>query len=221
MKKLSVITVVALFVVGCHFGGLGTGVKGSGVRKTEQRTVNPFSSMTTEGAFEIVVVCQKPQTFEISGDDNLLPLVGADVSGGVLHIKNTQNYSAHEPITIKISVPDIAFVRVDGAGTMEISALKNDNLKIKSNGAPTIRVAGETKLLEISANGAGKIDAHKLRATSATVEANGVPGIEVFASDDLNVNVSGPARILYHGDPKVTKTINGPGSVEKKESAGS
>lgn len=220
MKKLALLVIVVSMLVGCHFSGMG-GVPGSGVRKTEQRTLDPFSSITTEGAFEIEVVAQKPQSLEISGDDNLLPLVSTEVSKGVLRIKNTRGYSTREPLKIKISVPNVEFIRTDGAGRMEISGLKNDSLKIHSNGAPTIHVAGETKALEINTNGAGKIDTHKLRATSAVIEANGVPTVEVFASDDLKVNVSGPAHVIYHGDPKVTKTVNGPGSVDKKQSEGS
>lgn len=221
MKKLALVAVVALLVAGCHVGGIGGGVAGSGVRKTEQRNLDPFSSITTEGALDIEVVAQKAQTLAISGDDNLLPLVNTDVSNGVLRISNTRGYSTREALTIKISVPDVVFVRANGAGTMEISGLKNDKFKIHINGAPTIRVAGETKALEINANGAGKVDAHKLRSTSAVVEANGVPTIQVFVTDDLNVSVSGPAHVIYMGDPKVTKTVNGPGSVEKKESGGS
>jgi hypothetical protein len=164
---------------------------------------------------------QKPQSVEISGDDNLLPLVSTEVSKGVLRINGKRGYSSREPIKIRISVPNVEFIRMDGAGRMDVTGLKNDNLKIHTNGAPTIHVAGDTRALEINANGAGKIDTHKLRAATAVIEANGVPTVEVSASDDLNVNVSGPAHVIYHGDPKVTKTVNGPGSVDKKETEGS
>ena len=69
-------------------------------------------------------------------------------------------------------------------------------------------------------HGAGKIDAHKLRAGKGTVEANGVATIEVFASEELNVTVSGPASVIYSGDPKLNKKVNGPGSVERRASEG-
>jgi hypothetical protein len=32
----------------------------------------------------------------------------------------------------------------------------------------------------------------------------------------LDVTISGPSRVTYKGDPVVTKTVHGPGSVEKK-----
>jgi hypothetical protein len=48
-----------------------------------------------------------------------------------------------------------------------------------------------------------------------------VAGIEVYAREHLNVTVSGPSHVIYQGDAVVNKTVNGPGSVEKKESEGS
>ena len=105
-----------------------------------------------------------------------------------------------------------------GAGNISIAGLKNDKFEIESEGAPTITVSGETGMLSIDTSGAAKIDAHKLRASKSVVDSKGVSNIQVNASDELDVTVSGPSHVVYEGDPKLTKTINGPGSVEKKSS---
>ena len=166
------------------------------------------------------MVAQQPQSLEIEGDDNLLALVATDVSGGVLRIKNLRGYSTNDPIKIRISVQNIDAVTANGAGKMEISGLNNDKFEIDSNGAPTIKVSGQTKALAIDANGAGNIDAHKLRAANAEVESKGVAKVEVYASDQLNVTISGPSTVIYDGDPDLNQTINGPGSIKKRESGG-
>jgi hypothetical protein len=36
----------------------------------------------------------------------------------------------------------------------------------------------------------------------------------------LDVTVSGPSQVIYDGDPSVNQTVNGPGSVQKRESGG-
>lgn len=221
MKKAAISILLAATLFGCQYvGKIHEGVAGSGVRKAEKRTLSPFTSLATEGAFEIEVVCQKPHSFEIEGDDNLLPLVSSEVSNGTLRIKNLRGYSTDETIKIRISAPNIDSLTAQGAGTIEITGVSNEKFEINSDGAPTIRVTGETKTLDIEANGAGKIDTHKLRATRAIVESNGVSQIELFASQELDVTVSGPSRVIYEGDPKVNKKVNGPGSVEKRESSG-
>jgi hypothetical protein len=207
-------------VAGCHNGILNR-VSGSGNRERQKRNVASFNSISYNGAFDVDIVCQQPVSLEIEGDDNILPLVGTEVSNNVLHIKNLRNYSASEPIKLKISVPNLEGIAINGAGKIEVSGMKNEKFEIDANGAPTLRVSGETKLVEIDANGAGKIDTHKLRASKAIVDTKGVSKVDVYATDQLDVTVSGPSHVTYQGDPVVNKTINGPGSVEKKTSGGS
>ena len=220
MKKILLIAVFCSLATGCHFAVQMHGVTGSGVRKVEKRELSSFTSIATDGAFEIEVVCQQPQAVEIEGDDNLLPLVSTTVSSGVLRINNARGYSTRTPMRIKISVPNIEGITANGAGTIEISRLKNDKCDINSNGAPTIRVSGETKELEVDANGAGSVDAHKLRASRAEVDSKGVAKVEVYASGSLNVTVSGPSHVIYDGDPEVNQTVNGPGSVQRRDPGG-
>jgi hypothetical protein len=219
VKKFALLIVLIAVASACH--GIHPGVKGSGKLLREKRNVGSFDSISTEGAFDIEVVCQKPQEIEISGDDNILPLVTTEVANNVLHVKSLRNYSTSKPLSLRISAPDLVGIRSSGAGTIEVSGVKNDRFEIDVNGAPTIRASGETKALKIDANGAGNIDTHKLRATRVEVESKGVSGVEVFAAEQLDVTVSGPSHVLYRGNPVVNKTVNGPGSVEKKESEGS
>lgn len=220
MKKVVLIIFLCSLASGCHYAAEMHGVTGSGVRKIEKRELKAFTSISTDGAFEIEVVCQQPQTLEIEGDDNLLPMVSTEVSNGVLRINNSGSYSTRTPMKIKISVPNIDGITANGAGTIEVSRLKNDKFDVDSNGAPTIRVSGETKELEIDANGAGHVDAHKLRASRAGVESKGVAKVEVFASDVLKVTVSGPSQVIYDGDPEVSQSVNGPGSVKRRDPGG-
>jgi hypothetical protein len=218
VKKFVLLIILIAAAAGCHIGHHN--VSGSGKRKTEKRSVGSFSSISTEGAFEIEVVCQKPQDIEIKGDDNIVPLVTTEVSNNVLHIKSLGGYSTSEPLTLKISVPDLEGISATGAGTIEVSGLKNEKFTINANGAPTIRASGETMTVKIEAVGAGKVDTHKLHAARVEVEAKGVAGVEVYAREQLDVNISGPSHVIYQGDAVVHKRVVGPGSVEKKESEG-
>jgi len=205
---------------GCHFQ-IHDEITGSGVRQKQKREVATFTSIATEGAFEIAVVCQKPQSVEVEGDDNLLPLITTEVSNNVLHIRSNRSYSVNDPVKVTISVPNLEGISSSGAGKLDVAGIKNEKFEIDANGATSIRLAGETKFLDIDTNGAGKIDAHKLRAAQGVVEAKGVARVDVNVTEQLKVTVSGPSHVTYEGDPVLNKTVNGPGSVEKKEAEGS
>jgi len=120
-------------------------------------------SIETSGAFEVEVTCQKTPGFEIEADDNILPLVQTEVSGGVLRITTTKSYSSNGGIKVRINAPDLASVKSTGAGKFNISGLKNDNFEIRSTGAATVVASGQSKSVKINSTGAGKIDKLKLR----------------------------------------------------------
>lgn len=220
MKRIALALLLTSLVVGCTHGMFNQ-ARGSGNRERQIRPVAPFTSISTEGAFEIEIVSQKPFALKIEGDDNILPLIGTDVSGSVLYIKNRRGYSVSEPIRIAISVPDLEGLTSSGAGRLKVTGLKNEKFEVDINGAPAIEVSGETNLLKIKANGAGTIDTRRLRAANADVNSNGVSNIALYARDQLDVVVSGPSHVTYEGNPVVNKTVNGPGAVQKKASEGS
>ena len=218
MKKIVLLVLIAL-ASGCH--SFHDEIAGSGKLQKEKREVGSFTSISTEGAFDLQIVCQKPLNLELEGDDNILPLVSTEVSNNVLHIKSLRGYSVSEPITLRISVPNLEGISARGAGNIQVSGIGNEKFDIDASGAPTIRAAGETRGLNIDASGAGKIDTHRLRAAQVVIDSKGVSNIEVHASERLDVIVSGPSHVTYEGDAVVNQTVHGPGKVEKKESGGS
>jgi hypothetical protein len=219
VKRTLLLFVLIAAVSGCH--RIHDEIPGSGRLQKQRREVGSFNSISTEGAFDLEIVCQKPQSLEIEGDDNVLPLITTEVSNKVLHIRSLRGYSVSEPVTLRITLPDLEGISVSGAGNIEVSGIKNERFVIDANGAPAIRAAGETGVLNIDANGAGKIDTHKLRAARVVVDSKGVSKVEVYAAEQLDVTVSGPSHVIYEGAAVVNRTVNGPGSVEKKESEGS
>lgn len=204
---------------GCSYIGKGgKGVQGTGVRKTEKRDLGPFKSIETTGAYEIDVNCQKPASFEIEGDDNILPLIRTEVRDGVLRVSPEKSYNPRLSLILRISLPDLESLSTQGAGKVHIVDVKNEKLALHSTGAAMIDAAGQTKTVRIESTGAGKIDTSNLRAEKAEIQVTGAASVDVFASEQLDVSVSGAGRVAYSGDPKiVNKNVSGIGSVSKKD----
>lgn len=197
------------------------GIQGSGTIKTEKRELGAFNSVETTGAYEIRITCQQTQSFEIEGDDNILPIIRTDVRGGVLHISNEQNYQARRPLVIRISVPDLQRIASLGAGDIRIAKVKNEKLDVQSTGAARIEADGDTKFVTISSTGAGKVEMYNLRAERAKVTVTGAAKVDVYASQQLDATVSGVGSVTYDGNPPVVnKSVSGIGQVNARETAG-
>lgn len=223
MRKIAplfwLLLLLPVLAAGCHHGRFAQ-VQGNGKRELQKRHVAAFTSISANGAFMIEVTCQKDASLEIEGDENVLDFVKTDVNSNILRLENSQNYSVSEPIRVRISVPNLEGLAVNGAGHIDVKGVKNDKFEIDTNGAPAITVAGTTKMVDIAANGAGKVDAQNLHATRAVVDARGVARVEVDVSDQLDVEISGPASVNYNGNPSVNKTIHGPGKLTRKGGEG-
>jgi Putative auto-transporter adhesin, head GIN domain len=220
MKKLAwLLLLLPILAAGCHHGRFAE-ITGNGKRELQKRQVAPFTSISTNGAFTIEVTCQKDLSLEIEGDENVLDLVKTEVDNNILRLDNKQSFSISEPIKIRISVPNLEGLAVNGAGHIDIKGIKNDKFEIDTNGAPTITVAGTTKMVDIAANGAGKVDTQNLHATRAVVDARGVAKVDLDVSDQLDVEISGPSSVTYSGNPSVNKNIQGPGKLTRKGGEG-
>ena len=220
MKKLALLLLASTIVVaGCHHG-MRARITGSGKRVSQKRQVAPFTSISTEGAFNIEVTCQKDAGLEVEGDDNVLDVVTAEVSNNVLRLRSSKDYSVSDPVKFKITVPNLEGLSVSGAGKVDIKGMNNDKFEIDSSGAPAISVTGNTKVVDIDTSGAAKIDTHNLHASRAVVDSRGVSKVDLDVADQLDVTISGPSQVTYKGDPVVNKTVHGPGKVEKRVSEG-
>jgi len=220
MKKLAwLFLLLPIVAAGCHHGRFAE-IKGNGKRELQKRQVASFTSISTNGAFTIEVTCQKDLSLEIEGDENVLGFVKTEVGGNILRLENSQNYDISEPILVRISVPNLEGLAVNGAGHITVKGVNNDKFEIDTNGAPAITVSGKTKLVDIAANGAGKVDTQNLHATRAVVDARGVAKIDLDVSDQLDVEISGPSSVTYNGNPTVNKNIHGPGKLTRKGGEG-
>jgi hypothetical protein len=220
MKRPSLIVfailIMALAASACRY--IGRGVRGSGNRQTEKRELAPFKSVDASGAYEVNIVCQQSQTFEIEGDDNILPIIKTEVTNGVLRIHSDQAYNSSKPIAIRISVPDLEKFTTAGAGDVHVSSVKNDQLVLSSTGASNIEASGQTRFVDISTSGAGNIETDSLHAERAKITVSGAANVDVYASQQLDVSVSGIGSVTYSGNPPVVnKSVSGIGSVSKKE----
>lgn len=238
---MSVAAAALLLVAGCGDIGIGDGggdrVRGSGEVIAETRSVAGFEGIVLAGEGQVLFAAGSDGLIEIETDDNLHSLIQAEVSGGVLTISTEQGVDIDptDDVTYRLGCPEISSVTLSGAGTIDLDgcgttgrlelelagagtilapSLDVSTVRVLLPGAGSIEAAGSADRLEVELAGAGEFDGVDLQATDGSVMSSGVGLTSVWATDNLDLRLTGVGSIRYYGEPSVTTTVTGVGTVE-------
>jgi hypothetical protein len=226
MKKIGLLIFAVALIIGVSsafsvsfgkFSFFKQRIAGSGVAKTETRTVEDFQNIETSGAMIVEVKTSKEFFVEVEADDNLLEYVKTEIDGDTLKIYSKGWLSPKNKMIVRVSMPEIDEAEASGASNISISGIQNDRLSVSASGASKITLSGEVQSLIIDLSGASKLDANELQSKNVEVDASGASNASINASETLNADASGASRISYFGDATdVNKRTSGASSVSKK-----
>jgi hypothetical protein len=217
VSSLSIRTVgLAALVVASGCGRGGSGVRGSGTIKTETRSASGFSHIVLAGEGDVTITQSGIETLEVEADDNLLPLITSTVSGSTLDLRTTGSVHPTKPIHYTVTVKDFTELDLSGAGNGTATQINATAIKIVLSGSGNANISGKTRSQDVTISGAGNYQAPELASKTAKVAINGAGNAVVEVSDALDAQISGVGSVEYIGDPKVTKTISGVGTLHKR-----
>jgi hypothetical protein len=228
----------ALFLAGSGVFALGAREsEGSGIVRTESRTVAAFTAIVIEGSGNVTLSQGRTQSLAVETDDNLLPLVKTEVRAGVLYLGFAQGV---KPVHVSqleflISVPELTAVKISGSGNLhatgliradalplEISGsggiyseLAVGRLGVMISGSGGITAEGKAEQLSVTISGSGSVQARDLASVAAQVNVNGSGEAVISARRTISINVSGSGRVAYGGGAKATITTSGSGVVQR------
>jgi hypothetical protein len=234
MKSLYAIFIIA-FLTGC--GTVGTQIRGNGNIKTTHRDIGDARAIQITGSFHTEIVRGDPG-ISITGDENLFDYMVTEVKDDQLfvHLKYRTVFFNSNALTVKISLPDINEIKLDGSGevsgdndfintkrlTVQLKGTGIVNLTVRSSeleadldGSGRINIKGETNSLMSRIDGSGELNTVTTICKNADITIVGSGKAKVFASQSLNANISGSGNIYYTGNASVNKNITHSGRVVK------
>ncbi|HEX3483370.1 MAG TPA: head GIN domain-containing protein [Kofleriaceae bacterium] len=203
---------VLVVLAGCSW----TGVPGSGNAKTETRTVPAFSAVEVTGPIDADIAIGPEPRVEITGDDNIVPLITSDVHGDRLEIGTRKNIRTSVHLIARITVPRLTGVTLTGSGDITAHGVQSDRLRVTLSGSGTIRADGTAREAEVELVGSGTVALDKLAAERASVSVSGSGDVAIAAGKALDVSITGSGDVTYRGDPELKKQITGSGNVRKR-----
>ena len=235
-NKRKIVIWVGLLAVMALLAGCSVGATvGSGKVATETRAVSGVEAVEFAFVGDMTITQGDEESLTITGDDNILPLIKSDVTGGVLRVY-TQGVNMAQSITplryelkVKdlsrmtlsgagsINAPELTTERlratVSGAGTLRVDALAADALEVSLSGIGDANIAGVVERQQVTLAGAGTYFGEELRSGVADTTISGLGNAKVWVTEKLNATISGAGSIEYKGDPQVTQQVSGVGSV--------
>lgn len=215
MKNKALILILILLTVfnACTFWG----VRGNGKIKTQVRTIQSFDRLEVGGAFNIKVEVGKEPSLKIQAEENLLPLIKTSVINGNLIIETKKGLNPRKEIKILVTTPNINYVDVSGANSLQIFNIDEEMFEVNLSGAGSIYLNGKVEKLSADLSGAGSIDSKDLIANEVEISVSGAASADVFAKGKIDASVSGVGSINYYGNPKkVNSNVSGVGSINRK-----
>jgi hypothetical protein len=214
-----------------------TMIEGSGNKTTQTRPAGGFDRVELYGVGRLIVRQTGTESLTIEGDDNIVPVIKSDVSGGTLRIglENNQNIRPRVPLVFNVTANVLSGLYLSGAGSVEADDIRADDfetrlsgagsthlgnltaasLKVVLSGAGDFTLSGNTSTQEVTLTGAGSYRAGDLLSRNASVRASGAGSATVRVSDHLNASLSGVGSIRYYGSPMVQQHKSGVGSITK------
>jgi len=203
---------VIVMLAGCSW----TGVPGSGNAKTEPRNVPAFSAVDIAGPIDADIATCPESRVEITGDDNIVPLITSDVHGDRLEIGTRKNFRTNVHLVARITVPRLTGIGLTGSGDITAHGVQADRLSVTLTGSGTIRADGTAHEAEVELVGSGTVALDKLAAERASVSVSGSGDVAVAPSKALDVSITGSGDVSYRGDPELKKRITGSGNVSRR-----
>ena len=234
------ILVSVLALVGCHSSSNTTStrrVDGSGVLDQESRQVAAFARVLFAAIGEVDIEQGAQQALSIEAEDNLLTYLETDVIGDelLISIANGIDLNPTMPIQFNLTVVDLAEVThagvgsidvpdlvapqlslsLAGVGDLDVTNLTGQTLDVNHAGVGEIRVTGTVDSQTVMVSGVGDYDGEDLVSADAVVTSSAVGSVTVRVSDTLDVTINGPGSVFYIGNPVITSSITGGGTLQK------
>ena len=215
-------------------------VAGSRVIESETRQVSGISGIDLRYPANITIEQGSDESITITADDNLLPQLITQVSGGMLTVRSgepnwNRRVNASQTVEITITVVDLRQIRVqtagsvhvmgfsgaslevrlEGAGSIELANVDIAELELRLDGAGSVNASGSADNLYAQIDGLGSVEAEGLATQTAEVHISGLGSAEVRVAQDLTVEIDGAGSVTYYGSPELHQQVDGLGSVNR------
>lgn len=233
-KLLLAAGVIVLFFTACTDELF---LHGNGIPVSEARLVPAFSSVSSEGNFEVHVTQGDVSEVLVHGESNLLPYIETDVRGNNLRIRLQGMHILKNrlPVEVFVTVPYIEKLVQSGSGVITTGKFNGESIMYVVSGSGAIETSAEAKAVDavvsgsgylyltgaaqdarMTMSGSGKIGAWNFSVRNCDAQITGSGDIWIDVDYYLKAVISGSGNVFYSGTPRIEMVVSGSGGVIHK-----
>jgi hypothetical protein len=109
---------------------------------------------------------------------------------------------------------DSLSVMLQGGASLDFTNMNVKALDMVIEGGSEIDISGIAETQTLKFAGGTNYDAEDLKSVSVSLKIEGAVSATVWATETLDLDVSGVYNVRYYGNPSVTQKIQGVGNIE-------
>ncbi len=228
MKTVQVLIVACIgsFLLFSCNGNFKDRIKGNGKKGQLEKALTISDKILISGKYDVEIIQGNTKSISIIADENILPYIIIDEKENRLAIRTKDGFAISPTNTIHLIITTDKLSELSVNGNVDVTSTSTftgeEYLKLEIVGAGDINlkvntpsvnahiagtgnmdISGETKNLEIMIDGQGDFNSTQLKAENVSVTINGTGDADVFASINLDVQISGSGDVSYLGNPQV------------------
>ena len=206
-----------------------------GAARTEVREVPKFHAVRVAAGIRVALEVGPQKPLELSGDENILPLVVAEVLDGELriHFARGERISTSRGVEVRVTAPrldsvvaeggsrvggqvaKIESLSIDASGgaTVELFGLDAAGLSAGGSGGATLTLSGRAARLTLDLSGGSIVRAERLEAGEVRLHGSGGCTGEITAREQVSGELSGGSRLRIRGTAHARVSTSGGSSV--------
>lgn len=200
----------------------------------KEYSVDNFSSIYLEGGFRVLLIQGEESKIVVKAvDSQVFNYLKVKEWGDEIRIAMEPDRIAFDRIALYVTFRDLEKLHIEGGvrlrtkGFLDLKDfdlyvgggakidldMKAEDVKIVGEGGVLFNLEGVAESLNVKLSGAGHVDADDFKVKDASFHIEGLGTGSVHATETLYAKIEGVGKVWYKGNPRVTKVVDGLGSV--------
>jgi hypothetical protein len=175
-----------------------------------------FNAININLPAKVEIKYSSKRSISITMEKKFIDNISTSVSNNILEIHSINSIHSRFNINITINTPSLEMLEVRSTAKVVLNNFNLQNFKLSTAGTSNVTfLSGEIQNFFLNSEGTSKINLEAIDIKNATIVSRGISKTRIKVTNNLNVELSNIAKVMYYGNPTIKKSLIGLGKLIK------